>query len=611
VGLVLLTVAGPPARAATPAEERSWTEIHSPHFTVLSSAPFRRTLDIVMRLERYQQTLSTIFSRITLQPAVETLVYVFNDDAAMTPYKVRHNGRPVDLLGYFAARRDANYVVINGGGQTDPLRTVYHEMMHEFEHLHLPPLPPWFSEGLAECYGTFRAVGRTAEIGLVHEGHVALLRALPVMPLRDLFAVTHDATDYNEGDRRGVFYAESWALVHYLLWDKPERREQLVRFLGGLGQGRTPTEAFAAAFDVTIEQLEVELKRQIEQTRFHQTKAVFKEELSFGTTAKARDLDRGETEARLGDLLAHMEPEFQAEAEAMLQKSFADSPGNALASRALGLVRLGQGRAADAAGLFEAALAADPRDAIAAMMLAEMLQDDRARARDLLARAVKTRPEFAEAAVSYARSLLLDPGAITPVELESSISTLEKARERLPYRPDAAANLAILYAIKGDFERARDIVVRVLPGLGNPGAVEFARTSVNYYRHLADLKTQRANAMKAAPGPGQEAATAEPGDGAPSPAAAQAQPGKLPPLPQDAVARDLVSAIRPIAHSDYDEVVLFNRAAELGNDRKYQDAIRSLVWLMAMTTNAELRNRAGGLVEKMRNDAARLRIAID
>ncbi len=610
-GLLLLAIAGPPARAAAPAEERGWTEIRSPHFTVLSSAPRRRTLDIVRRLERYQQTLSTVFSRISLQPAVETLVYIFNDDAAMTPYKLRHNGRPVELLGYFAAGRDANYVVINGGAQGDPLPIVYHEMMHEFEHLHLPPLPPWFSEGLAECYETFRAVGKTADIGVVQDGHVALLRSVPIMPLRDLFAVTHDSADYNEGDRRGVFYAEFWALVHYLLWDKPERREQLVRFLGGLGQGRTPDEAFAAAFDVGIERLEAELKRQIAQTRFHQTTALFKQELTLETTAQTRELGRGETEARLGDLLAHREPEFFGEAEAMLGRSLADAPGNALASRALGLVRLRQDRTADAVRLFEAALAADPKDAIAAMMLAESLPEDGARARDLLARAVKARPEFAEASVSYARSLLRDPGAVAPADLEASISALEKGRERLPYRADAAADLAILYAIKGDFERAREIVVRVLPGLGDPRAVEFARTAVNQYRRLADLNARDTNATNGAPGAAQGAPPADTEDASPPPVAVPRRPGKLPPLPEDAQARDLATAIQPVAHNVNDEVALFNRAVELGNGRKYRDAIRSLAWLVAMTSDADMKLGAGELMERMKNDAARLRIPID
>ena len=55
-----------------------------------------------------------------------------------------------------------------------------------------------------------------------------------------------DAKEYNESARRGAFYAESWALAHYLL-SGPERRGQILEFLR-LAQGGTPGgEAFQKA----------------------------------------------------------------------------------------------------------------------------------------------------------------------------------------------------------------------------------------------------------------------------------------------------------------------------------------------------------------------------
>ena len=41
------------------------------------------------------------------------------------------------------------------------------------------------------------------------------------IPLPELMAVRHDSPLYNEGDRRSIFYAESWALLHYLLMGSP------------------------------------------------------------------------------------------------------------------------------------------------------------------------------------------------------------------------------------------------------------------------------------------------------------------------------------------------------------------------------------------------------
>ena len=46
-----------------------------------------------------------------------------------------------------------------------------------------------------------------------------------------------DSPLYNEGDRRGVFYAESWALVHYLLIGNPQRKGQLGAYLQKYADG--------------------------------------------------------------------------------------------------------------------------------------------------------------------------------------------------------------------------------------------------------------------------------------------------------------------------------------------------------------------------------------
>src|SRR5262249_17246711 len=151
---------------------------------------------------------------------------------------------------------DANHIVLNGGSSSDPLHTVYHEFTHYFVASNLADAPLWFNEGLAECYSTFRADDREARIGEPVPEHLAFLRGQPLMPLPDLFAVGYATKDYHEGDRRGLFYAESWALVHYLLWDKPERHPQLVQFLGRLANGAPVAEAFGASFGTTYEKLE-------------------------------------------------------------------------------------------------------------------------------------------------------------------------------------------------------------------------------------------------------------------------------------------------------------------------------------------------------------------
>ena len=206
------------------------------HFTFCSNASERRTLDLGRRLERFRAALSRFNKKLKVDPPVTTSIYVFKDDASLTPYKKRFNGRPVELSGLFIGHPDGYYIILNGERQGDPLEVIYHEYTHHFLGNNVHNVPAWFSEGLAECYSTFRADDKTASIGLTQNDHVLYLRDHDLIPLHDLFAITASSADYNEGERRGVFYAESWTLMHYLMWDKPERKPQFLRFLERLSR---------------------------------------------------------------------------------------------------------------------------------------------------------------------------------------------------------------------------------------------------------------------------------------------------------------------------------------------------------------------------------------
>jgi len=145
------------ARTPLPPEKDRWIRAQTAHFTLLSNASERRTLDLGKRLERFRAVLSTFYKKFRVDAPVPTFIYVFRNDASFTPYKQRFNGRPIDMAGMFADNPDGNYITMNGDPGTDPLDIIYHEYTHQFlkNNLHNPPL--WFNEGVAECYATFQA----------------------------------------------------------------------------------------------------------------------------------------------------------------------------------------------------------------------------------------------------------------------------------------------------------------------------------------------------------------------------------------------------------------------------------------------------------------------
>ena len=68
------------------------------------------------------------------------------------------------------------------------------------------------------------------------------------MPLDELLAVTRESAAYNEGDRRSLFYAQSWALVHMLMSGADNRSADVNEYVRLVETGTPSGEAWKAVF---------------------------------------------------------------------------------------------------------------------------------------------------------------------------------------------------------------------------------------------------------------------------------------------------------------------------------------------------------------------------
>ncbi|MBI4170033.1 MAG: tetratricopeptide repeat protein [Acidobacteria bacterium] len=583
-----------------PSGKHPWIEVRTPNFTFFSGASDKRTLEIARKLERFRAVLGLVYKKLAVNAPVPTVIYIFRDDASLTPYKSRFEGRPVELLGYFFGSRDGNYIVLNGRRGADPLNTIYHEYIHYFLNNNLPGLPTWFGEGLAEFYSTFVADEVEAQIGKYVEGHVLYLREYPILPLRDLFAIDRKSKDYNEGDRRGVFYAQSWALVHYLLRGKPERRPELVKFLDRIVQGAGPDEAFAASFETTPEKLEAELRAYIGQDRFLFT-LIKLQELGADEGARVAPMSREDVLFRLGDLLAHFGPDRASEAEQHFQESIKSNPSHAPSHAGLGYLSALAERHDDAVGHFEKALALGQDDYLTYFRFGEALHDrlqatgaggaaqaggapvDLERVRELFIKAIQGNPGFAEAYVSCA--LTFSQGG---ADRDRAIKLLEAARAMLPSRPDIAVNLVFLHAARGDLQRARHLVDRVLARLGDPGALAAARDTLERF----ESRSRAATAKEKAP---------------PSPLAnmEEAIAGERDPE----IKRNLEDhALELQELKEYNrQVDVYNEAVALANQGKFKEAIALIEKLLPQIKNHDLAVQTRTFLQQLKKDAAHRR----
>ncbi|MEJ7708319.1 MAG: DUF1570 domain-containing protein [Pyrinomonadaceae bacterium] len=197
---------------------------------------------------------------------------VFKSNDSFKPYKPLYLGKPGNVAGYFQSGEDINYIALSPTVSTvePPYRIITTMNILIFlVNNNVKSAPIWFNEGLAEYYSTFEvADDHKAELGKVISNHVFLLRE-KWLPLRDLFAVDHLSPLYNERDKQSIFYAESWALMHYLLLgNEGKRQPQLGQFLGKLAAGIAAEEAFPQAFGVDLQAFEKELKNYVKRSSY-------------------------------------------------------------------------------------------------------------------------------------------------------------------------------------------------------------------------------------------------------------------------------------------------------------------------------------------------------
>jgi tetratricopeptide (TPR) repeat protein len=343
--------------------KETWTRAQSKNFLVVGNASERQVREVATRLEQFREAFAYLFSAARFASPVPTTVIVFKNDSSYAAFKPLYQGRPAEVAGYFQPGRDVNYITFNAErlGETS-YSTIFHEYVHLMIDSNLRGVPTWFNEGVAEYYGAFEVAdgGRRATLGRMIDQHVRLLRSRPLLPLRTLLAVDHSSPHYNERDQKGMFYAQSWALVHYMIHAPggAERMPQLMRYVQLLGAGRSVEAAFRQAFQTGIETVEKELTEYVRRFNTTVKMVPFDKKLEVDKEVRIATLAESEAQYYLGDLLRHTD-RFE-EAEARLKQALALDPGLALAAASLGMLRVEQRRFQEARTILSRAALAAP-----------------------------------------------------------------------------------------------------------------------------------------------------------------------------------------------------------------------------------------------------------
>lgn len=363
----LIALADRPASA-----KEKWVNLRTKNFNVVSNADERDTRELALKLEQFRYIFQKVFN-LREVAAVPVTVVVFKNDGAFKPFKPLYNGKPANVAGYFQRGEDENIIVLNiSGDELNPMAVIFHEYTHLLTSHIAKELPLWLNEGLAELYSTFAVKNNEVTLGIPIRSHVYFLRDQKFLPLESLFAVKHDSPVYNEGDKQGVFYAQSWALIHYItLGNKSARQMQLVEFVKLLESGMEVSRAFNEAFKTDYATMEKELRRYIGNSTY-QVISIGLSGVEGEKEIQVEPLADSEVEFYLGNIL--MRQRRLDEAEARFKQSAALDSNLARPYEGMGFVALLREKFNEAEALFKQAVAHNSKNHLAHYYYAELLQ---------------------------------------------------------------------------------------------------------------------------------------------------------------------------------------------------------------------------------------------
>ena len=451
-----------------------WVRVESPHFVVFGEAGEARTREYAAEFERFRDAILRVVPGAAPRPAVPALVFIFKDKETFAPYQPRFRGKAVEVSGYFASGPGLDVIMMPASNREAAMRTIFHEYSHLVTTSIARGLPPWLAEGLAEYYSTFqvRPNGRQAVLGGVIPSHLARLSGEEPLPLEQVIGAEQDSSLYNEGARRSMFYAQSWALVHMLLNGEPDRRPAFNRYVSLTHAGRPPLEAWREVFGG--QKIADELRNYVRRRALRGYLFTFDREIAPATLVVTRPAT-AEVHAALGDLRLQLEP---STVRAHMQA--APAPATPYMQVLQGLLALEDGRHADAHALLAGGArasddwlvqyrAAMGLERLAAATIGDLSRDAARAGEAALARVLAVKPDLPHAVAL--QGLLAGPG-------DAGVALLGRARTLAPARHHYAIWLAQFHASRGEFAAARQLLAPLLSPLLPAEIREYARTEM-------------------------------------------------------------------------------------------------------------------------------------
>ena len=397
-------VLGTPSLAGD--RNQNWIEVRSPHFIVLSNAGEKDGRHVAAQFENIRALFHTAFSKARVDPGKPTIIFALRNEDSLKIFLPSYGTNPnaKKLAGLFLARPDMNFALVRMDAPStsgNEYHTVYHEYTHSILRMNFRGLPLWLDEGLAEFYGSTQFDSHSASFGMADANLLRTLQRDNLIPVATLVSVDASSPLYNAREHSGMFYAESWAIVHYFMLSPEAKKDALLdKFLASLQSTDDPIEAARQSFG-DLKKLADKLETYARQSTFYFARLPIESGLSEKDFT-ARPLPLAEAMTQEANFL--MRNGSLSEALNLLHQAEDADHSLAALHEALGYYHYLRSDNENADKEFDQAISLDPKNAASYYYKAEILyrksgyhKDTTPIIRDYLEKAIGFDPNFAPA----------------------------------------------------------------------------------------------------------------------------------------------------------------------------------------------------------------------
>jgi tetratricopeptide (TPR) repeat protein len=492
--LVLALLLAAPAALSRDKNE-SWIQITSPHFVVVTNSSEKQGRRIADQFERMRSLFHGLFPKAQMDATgAPIIVLAVNDDKdfrALEPPEYMAKGS-LKLGGLFLAAADKNYVLmrVDAGGE-HPYAVIYHEYTHFLLRSSAEWMPLWLNEGLADFYQNTDIHEKDALLGQPSVDDILWLRQNRLLPLPTLLTVDQKSPYYHEENKGSIFYAESWALTHYIeTGDAQQKTHRMLDYSNLLTQKVDPVTAATQAFG-DLKKLQGELENYVQRGSFRYFKMTTATEVD-DSAFKAKPLTSAQADALRADFLAYNSRD--AEAQALLNHVLQEEPKNVQAHETKGFLEFRQGHVEEAKKWYEQAVQLDSQSFLAHYYFAVMTMDggpgaDRQRVENSLRTAIQLNPSFDPAFDRLAVLLAMQRKNLDEARM-AELSAISLEPSTVGYRINMANILLMMNNPKGALQ-VLQAAAKVAKTEAEVQDVENAQTNALLYSEQPALAEQK------------------------------------------------------------------------------------------------------------------------